>query len=92
MLGDRDEGDARGVEGFHDLGEVEEGTRKSVDFVDHDNVNVALTNIAEKPLQGRAVHGSTGEAAIVIERGQHRPAFMLLGENEGRTRLTLRVE
>jgi len=37
------------------LVEVEQRTRQPVDLIDHDNVNRALCNIAEKPLQGRAV-------------------------------------
>ena len=92
LLRDRDEGHALSVKGFHDLGEVEQRTGQPVDLVDHDNVNLALGNIAEKPLQGRAVHGSTGKAAVVIQRRQHRPAFMLLRENEGRASFALGVE
>src|SRR4029078_409875 len=49
-------------------------------------------NVAKKALQGRAVQGPTREAAVVIERRQHRPAFMLLRKNASRTSFTLRVE
>ena len=42
LLGDRDEGDAPSVEGFHDLGEVEQRTRQSVDLIDHHDVNLGL--------------------------------------------------
>ena len=35
---------------FHDLGKVEQRPRKSVDLVDHHDVDLALTDLAEKPL------------------------------------------
>jgi hypothetical protein len=48
LLGDRDEGHALCVEGFHDLGEVEERAGQTVDLVDHNHVNPAFSDIAEK--------------------------------------------
>jgi hypothetical protein len=77
LLGDRDEGHALCIEGFHDLGEVEQRTGQPIDFVDHDNVDVAGDNVAKKVLQGRAVHGPAREAAIVIQGRQDHPAFVL---------------
>jgi hypothetical protein len=53
----RDEGDAFGVEGFHDLGEIEQRTGQAVDLIDHHHVDFAGADIGKKPLQGRAVHG-----------------------------------
>ena len=92
LLGDRHEGDAPSVEGFHDLGEVEQRTRQPVDFVDHHHVDLAGANVAKEQLEGRAVHRPAGEAAVVIQCRQDRPAFVLLRENEGRAGLALRVE
>ena len=66
LLGDRDEGDAVGVEGFHDLGEVEQRARQPVDFVDHYHIDLAGRDVAEEPLEGRALHRPTGKAAVVI--------------------------
>jgi hypothetical protein len=80
LLGYRDERHAPSVEGFHDLGEVEQRTREPVDLIDHHDVNLAGTNVAKQSLQGRAVHGPAGKAAVIIERWQDRPAFVLLGE------------
>ena len=44
------------VEGFHDLGEIEQRSREPVDFVDHHHVDLAGTNVGQESLQGRAVH------------------------------------
>jgi hypothetical protein len=80
------------LEGFNDLREVEQRAGHPVDLIDHHDIDLALTDIAEKPLQGRAVHGPTGKAPVVIERRQHRPAFVLLLENEGRASFTLGIK
>ena len=92
LLGDRDEGDAPSVEGFHDLGEVKQRTRQSVDLIDHHDVDLACANIAQEPLQGRAVHRPPGKAAVVVQSRQDHPAFMLLGEDKGRTGFALGIE
>ena len=66
LLGYRDEGDALGVEGFHNLGEVEQRTRQPVDFVNLHHINLAGTDVAKKLLEGGAIHCPTGKSSVVI--------------------------
>ena len=45
LLGDRDEGDAAGVEHLDDLGEVGQRPGQAVDLVDHDDVDLAGADV-----------------------------------------------
>ena len=92
LLGDRDEGDAPRIEGFHDLGEVEQRACQTVDLINDHHVDLGVGDIGEKSLQGRAVQCPAGVAAVVIQGRQDRPAFVLLGENEGGAGFALGVE
>ena len=92
LLGYRNERDTLCVEGFHDLGEIEQRARQPVDFIDHHHVDLAGANISEEPLEGRALHRPARKAAVVIQARQDRPAFVLLGENEGCASFALSVE
>ena len=53
LLGYRDEGDAPSVEGFHDLGEVEQRTRQTVDLVDHHHVDLACAQYRQEAAAGQ---------------------------------------
>ncbi len=55
LLRDRYEGDTARVEGFHDLGEVKQRARQTVDLINDNHVHLGVGDIGEKPLQGRAV-------------------------------------
>ena len=88
----RDEGDAGAVEDIDDFGKVAQGAGQPVDLVDDDGVDPAGLDLGEKPLQRRPLHRPAGDAAIVIELRQDRPALVLLAEDEGLARLPLCIE
>ena len=46
-------------------------------------VDLAFLDIGDQPFQGWPLHCAAGKPAIIIERRQHRPALVLLRENEG---------
>ena len=49
-------------------------------------------NIAQEPLQGRALHRPARKTAVVVQSRQDHPAFMLLGEDKGCTGFALGIE
>jgi hypothetical protein len=54
-----------GIEDLDDFGKVGEGTREAVDLGDHDDIDLALADVGQQPLKGRAVHIAAGAPAIV---------------------------
>ena len=57
-----------GIEQFDQLGKIGQGARQAIDLVDDNDIDPVGSNVSEEMLQGRAVGGSAGEAAIVISR------------------------
>jgi hypothetical protein len=64
----------------------------AVDFVDHDDVDLAGPDIVQKPLQVGTVGRSSGVTAIVTTRPEEGPAGMGLAPDIGRVGLVLRIE
>ena len=92
MLGDRHERDAAAVKDVDELGKIGERSGQPVDLVDDDHIDLACLDIGDQPFQGWPLHRAAGKPAIIIERRQHRPAFVLLRENEGGAGFALGVE
>jgi hypothetical protein len=49
-------------------------------------------HIGDQPFQGGPFHRAARKPAVIIKRRQHRPAFVLLRENEGGAGFPLGVE
>ena len=71
------------IEHLDDLGEVGKRTGQSIDLVDHHRIDLVGLNLGEKLLQGRAVQGAAGQAAVVVGNGQRGPAHPPLGLDVG---------
>ena len=84
--------DAAAVEDLDELGKIGERARQPVDLIDDDHIDLACLDIGDQPFQGRPLHRAAGKPAIIVERRQHRPAFVLLRENEGGAGFPLGVE
>jgi hypothetical protein len=67
-------------------------TKQPVDLIDDDHIDLARLDIGDQPFQGWPLHRAAGKPAIIIERRQHRPAFVFLRENEGGAGFALGVE
>ena len=63
------------VEQLDHPGEVHQRPCQPVDLVDHDDVHLALGNVSKQLLEGRALHGGTGDAAIIVVLLYQLPAF-----------------
>ncbi len=92
LLGDRDEGDAVGVEHLDDLGEVGERAGQAVDLVDHHRIDLAGVDIGEQALQGGAFHRAARIGAVVIGGLDQMPAFAGLASYIGLAGLALGME
>jgi hypothetical protein len=66
LLGDRDKRHLVPVEQLDHAGEVHQRPCQTVDLVDHDNVHLALGNVSQEKLEGRPLHGGTGDATIIV--------------------------
>ena len=55
LLGDRDEGDVMGIEQFDQFCEVGQRSGEAIDLVDADDIDLAGSDICQKPLQVRTV-------------------------------------
>jgi hypothetical protein len=91
-LRDADERHALAVEHLHQLGEVHERAGEPVDLVDDHDIDPAVLDVGEKPLQTRPLQRAAGPAAIVISVGDQCPAFRPLALDAGLARLTLGIE
>ncbi len=80
------------VEQLHQLREIRQRPCQPIDLVDHDDIDLAAADIAQQPLQGRAVQGGTGQAAIVIAGPDQPPALLGLTLDIGLAGLPLGVE
>jgi hypothetical protein len=80
------------VEELDELCEISQRTGQPVDLVDDDHIDLAGFDILEEPLQGRAVQGAAGEAAVVIRAAILSPALMCLALDVGAAGLPLRIE
>ena len=80
------------VEDFDRLCEVGEGTGETVDLVDNDNVELAGSDLVQKILQGRAIQGSAGQAAVVEPVPNPYPSFVGLALDIGLAGLPLGVQ
>ena len=80
------------LEDLDDAGEIAERARQPVDLVDDDHVDAAALDVAQQPLQPRALHRAAGEAAVVVAVADKDPAFVLLALDVGERRLALGVE
>jgi hypothetical protein len=66
------------VKDLDELGEVGERSGEAVDLIDHNDIDPPPPHLGQELLQGRAVHGPTREAAIVITLCDQAPALMRL--------------
>jgi hypothetical protein len=57
--------------------------REKANEATDDHVDLACLDIGDQLFQSWPLHRAAGKPAIIIERRQHRPAFVLLRENEG---------
>jgi hypothetical protein len=81
-----------GGEQFDQLGEVGERAGQAVDLVDHDNIDPAVPDVRQQPVQRRSLGRTAGIAAIVITGADQGPAVMGLTADVGFRRLVLGVE
>ena len=88
----RDERDAVPLEDVDQLGKVGERPGQPVNLVADDGVNPAGLDIADQPLQRRALQRAAAVPAIVVAVVQGEPAFMALAVDVGSARLALGVQ
>src|SRR5450759_5030955 len=60
------------------LAKSESARVKPVDLVNDDHIDLAGLDVGDQPFQGGSLHRAAGNPTIIIERRQHRPAFVLL--------------
>ena len=80
------------VEELDQLGKIRQRTGQAIDFVDHDDVDLAGPYVLQEPLQGGPLGIATREAAIVVFGPQQRPAGMRLATDIGLRGFMLGVE
>jgi hypothetical protein len=78
-----------GVEQLDQLGEVRERAGQPVDLVDHDDIDPAVPDVGQQPLQGGALGGAAGIATVVVTGADQGPAVMGLAADVGLRRLVL---
>ncbi len=81
-----------GVEQLDQLGKIRQRAGQPVDLVDDDDIDLAVPDVRQKPLQGRALGRAPGIAAIVVAGANQGPAVMGLAADIGLRRLLLGVE
>jgi hypothetical protein len=80
------------VEKFDDLGEIHEGPAQAVDLVDDYDVHPVLSDIGQEALEGRAIHGTAGEPAVIVGGLHEEPAFTPLAPDESLAGLPLGMQ
>ena len=80
------------VEHLDHLGEVGERPGQPVDLVDDHDVDQALADIGQQPLQRRPLHVAAGEAAVVVGGLDQPPALAGLALDERLAGLALGIE
>ena len=88
----RDEGDAVPLEHVDQLGKIGERAGQPIDLVADDGVDPAGLDIADQPLQRRALQRAAAVPAIVVAVVEREPAFMALAVDVGSAGLALGVE
>ena len=81
-----------GIEQFDQLGEIGQRAGQAIDLVDDNDIDPVGSDVIEEPLQGRAVGGSTREAAIVISSTNQCPTGVGLTADIGLRRIILGIE
>src|SRR5258705_4381573 len=81
-----------GIKQLDQFGEVRQRPRQTVDLVDHDDVDLAGTDIGQPPLTVGSVGGPARVPAIVIAGSDQRPAGMSLTLDIGGGSIVLRVQ
>jgi hypothetical protein len=92
LLGDRNKRHRVRIEQLDDLGEVGQGAGEPIHLVHHYDIDDPLADVGQQPLQGRTLHGSTREPAVVIGGPDQPPAFAVLTLDERLAPLALGVE
>ena len=88
----RDEGDAVPLEHVDQLGKVGERAGQPIDLVADDGVDPAGLDVADQPLQRRALQRAAAVPAVVVAVVEREPAFMALAVDVGCAGLALGVE
>ena len=80
------------IEDVDNLGEIGKRPGQPVDFVDNDDLNLPGLDVLQKPLEGRPLHRTAGQAAVVVHVRKRDPAGMTLAHDVGLARFPLGVE
>jgi hypothetical protein len=80
------------VEDLDHLCEIGQRSGQPVDLVHDHDIDQAMADVFEKPLQGRPLHVPAGETAVIVGRPNQFPAFSLLALDEGLAGLSLGVK
>src|ERR1700693_4972442 len=80
------------VKQLYQLGKIGERAGQPVDLVDHDDVDLAATDMVQQLLEGWAVKGGGGQAAIVIPPAAQPPALVGLALDVGLAGLALGIQ
>ena len=62
-----------GIEQFDQFGEVRQGSRQAIDFVDDDDIYLPGADVVQQSLQIGAVGRSAGVSAVVIAGAEPAP-------------------
>jgi hypothetical protein len=62
------------VEGFHDLGEIQQRAAEAVDFVGDDAIDLPGGDIGQQAAEGWPLQGAAGVATVVVALRQAAPA------------------
>ena len=92
LLRDADEGHVVPLEHIDQLGEIRQRAAEAVDLVDHDHVDQPGLDVAQQPLQRRALQRAARDPAVVVVVGQRDPALALLAGDVGEPGLALGME
>ena len=82
MLRHRHERNALGIKDLDDLGKVGERAGQPVNFVDHDDLDLAVADLGEQMLQCRPFQIPAGAPAIIVGLRQTGPALMALAPDK----------
>src|ERR1700693_5471158 len=80
------------VKQLYQLGEIGERAGQPVDLVDHDDVDLAATDMVQQLLEGWAVQGGAEQPAIIIPRPDQPPALVGLALDVGLAGLALGIQ
>src|SRR5579872_2745072 len=92
LLRSGDEAHAVLLKKLHHLGEVNQRTAQTIDLVNNDAIDLAGLDVSQQLPHTRPFHVRAGVPAVAVLRGDQRPAFVPLAEDERFSRLALRIE